>query len=195
MAAKKKNHCPLSCVNSVLLSLPVLLCKNEQLYIATGQVLRDRRSKEPVSGGEWVNGSEGWREGGCCETWNCFYTNRMGATDFQFGQIGCTNFLNITKTNYPGPWCMFLLLWKTIKLCKWLMPFHSAIFSLWISKLFFFPFSLCLKQRQLCSENLLDAFPVNPLSMFLYKQVFERTRKEEDKLANSQWKPGLHLGA
>lgn len=31
---------------------PVNLSVNEQLYIATGQVLRDRRSKEPVSGGE-----------------------------------------------------------------------------------------------------------------------------------------------
>lgn len=148
------------------LSLSLSLCKNEQLYIATGQVLRDRRSKEPVSGGEWANGRGG-------EIWNCCYTNRMGAADFQFGQISCAIFLNITKTNYPGPWCMFLLLWKTIKLCKWLMPFHTARFSLWISKVFF-PFSLCLKQ--LYSKNLLDAFPVNPLSMFLYKQVFERTR-------------------
>lgn len=146
------------------LSLPLSLCKNEQLYIATGQVLRDRRSKEPVSGREQVNGSEGRREGGCCEIWNRRCTNRMGATAFQFGQISCAIFLNITKTNYPGPWCMFLLLWKTIKLCKWLMPFHSAIFSLWISKVF--PLSVCLKQRQLCSRNLLDAFPVNPISMF-----------------------------
>lgn len=87
---------------------------------------------------------------------------------------------------------MFLLLWKTIKLCKWLMPFHTAIFSLWISKVLF---SLCLKQRQLCSKNLLDAFPVNPLSMFLYKQVFERTRRKADKQANSQWKPGMSWGA
>ena len=115
------------------------LCKNEQLYIATGQVLRDRRSKEPVSGGEWVSGRDGRREGGCCEIWNRCCTNRMGATAFQFGQISCAIFLNITKTNYPGPWCMFLLLWKTIKLCKWLMPFHTAIFSLWISKVFFSP--------------------------------------------------------
>lgn len=140
MAAKKKDHCPLSCVNPVLLFLPVLLCKNERLYIATGQVLRDQRSKEPVSGGEWVSGRDGWREWGYCEKWSCFSTNRMGDADFQFGQIIFTIFLNITQTNYPGPWCMFLLLWKTIKLCKWLMPFHSAIFSLWISKVFFFFF-------------------------------------------------------
>lgn len=186
MAAKKKNHCPLSSVNPLSLSLSLSLCKNEQLYIATGQVLRDRRSKEPVSGGEWANGRGG-------EIWNCCYTNRMGAADFQFGQISCAIFLNITKTNYPGPWCMFLLLWKTIKLCKWLMPFHTARFSLWISKVFF-PFSLCLKQ--LYSKNLLDAFPVNPLSMFLYKQVFERTRGwGGDKQANSQWKAGLSWGA
>lgn len=123
----------------------------------------------------WVEGNERTAEEGGGEIWNCCYTNRMGAADFQFGQISCAIFLNITKTNYPGPWCMFLLLWKTIKLCKWLMPFHTARFSLWISKVFF-PFSLCLKQRQLYSKNLLDAFPVNPLSMFLYKQVFERTR-------------------
>lgn len=176
MAAKKKDHCPLSCVNPVLLSLPLSLCKNEQLYIATGQVLRDRQSKEPVSG---VNSRVGRRERGCCEIWNRCCTNRMGAAAFQFGQISCAIFLNITKTNYPGPWCMFLLLWKTIKLCKWLMPFHSAIFSLWISKVFNPPLlSLCLKQTQLCSKNLLDAVPVNPLSVFLYKHVIERTRKK-----------------
>lgn len=186
---------PFMCEPCFLLSLPLSLCKNEQLYIATGQVLRDRRSKEPVSGGEWVSGRNGRREGGCCEIWNRCCTNRMGATAFQFGQISCAIFLNITKTNYPGPWCMFLLLWKTIKLCKWLMPFHTAIFSLWISKVFFFPPSLCLKQRQLCSKNLLDAFPVNPLSMFLYKHVFERRRKKADKQANSQWKLGLSCGA
>lgn len=53
MAPEKKDRCPLSCVNPVLFSyLPLSLCKNEQLYIATGQVLRDRRSAEPVSGGE-----------------------------------------------------------------------------------------------------------------------------------------------
>lgn len=177
MAAKKKDHCPLSCVNPVLFSLPLSLCKNEQLYIATGQVLRDRRGKEPVSGEEWVNGRNGRRDRGCCKIWNCCCSNRMGATAFQFGQISCAIFLNITKTNYPGPWCMFLLLWKTIKLCKWFMPFHTAIFSLWISKVF--PPSLCLKQWQLYSKNLLDAFPVNPLSMFLYKHVFERTRRKQ----------------
>lgn len=141
----------------------------------------------------WVEGNERTAEEGGGEIWNCCYTNRMGAADFQFGQISCAIFLNITKTNYPGPWCMFLLLWKTIKLCKWLMPFHTARFSLWISKVFF-PFSLCLKQ--LYSKNLLDAFPVNPLSMFLYKQVFERTRGwGGDKQANSQWKAGLSWGA
>lgn len=184
MAAKKEDHCPLSCVNPVLFSLPLPLCKNEQLYIATGQVLRDRRSKEPVSGGEWVNVRNGRRDRGCCKIWNRCCTDRMGTAAFQFGQISCAIFLNITKTNYPGPWCMFLLLWKTIKLYKWFMPFHTAIFSLWISKVFF-P-SLCLKQWQLCSKNLLDAFPVNPLSVFLYKHVFERTRKKADKHANSQ---------
>lgn len=90
-----------------------------------------------VEGNEWAAGA-GRRERGCCEIWNRCCTNRMGATAFQFGQISCAIFLNITKTNYPGPWCMFLLLWKTIKLCKWLMPFHTARFSLWISKVFFF---------------------------------------------------------
>lgn len=197
MAAKKKDHCPLSCVNPVLFSLPLSLCKNEQLYIATGQVLRDRRSKEPVSGREWVNGSNGRREGGCCKIWNRRCTNRMGATAFQFSQISCAIFLNITKTNYPGPWCMFLLLWKTIKLCKWFMPFHTAIFSLWISKVFFVFFlpSLCLKQWQLCSKNLLDAFPVNPLSMCLYKHVFERRRKKQMSMQTASEKPGLSWGA
>lgn len=120
---------PFICEPCLSLSLSLSLCKNEQLYIATGQVLRDRRSKEPVSGGEWAE------EGGG-EIWNCCCTNRMGAADFQFGQISCAIFLNITKTNYPGPWCVFLLLWKTIKLCKWLMPFHTAIFSLNIKSLF-----------------------------------------------------------
>lgn len=43
------------------------LCKNEQLYIATGQVLRDRRSTEPVSGGEWASSRR--RDGGCCKIW------------------------------------------------------------------------------------------------------------------------------
>lgn len=54
VAAKKKDHCPLSCVNPFffLFSVPLSLCKNEQLYIATGQVLRDGQSKKPVSGGE-----------------------------------------------------------------------------------------------------------------------------------------------
>lgn len=107
-------------------------CKNEHLYIATGQVLRDRRSTEPVSGGEWASSRR--RDGGCCKIWNRRCTNHTGAVAFQFGQISRTFFLNITKTNYPGPWCMFLLLWKTIKLYKWFMPFHAAIFSLWISK-------------------------------------------------------------
>lgn len=113
------------------------LCKNEQLYIATGQVLRDRQSKELVSGEEWVNSGNGRRDGGCCKVWNHCCTNRMGAVAFQFGQISRAIFLNVTKTNYPGPWWMFLLLWKTIKLYKWFMPFHPAIFSLWISKVFF----------------------------------------------------------
>lgn len=56
---------------------------------------------------------------------------------------------------------------------------HCYILSLNIKSFFFFPPSLCLKQRQLYSKNLLDAFPVNPLSMFLYKHVFERTRKKQ----------------
>lgn len=130
---KKKDHCRLSCVNPVLFSLsPSSSCKNEQLYIATGQVLRDRRSTEPVSGGEWASSRR--RDGGCSKIWNRRCTNHMGAVAFQFGQISRTFFLNITKTNYPGPWCMFLLLWKTIKLYKWFIPFHAAIFSLWISK-------------------------------------------------------------
>lgn len=166
-------------------------CKNEQLYIATGQVLKDRRSTEPVSGGEWASSRR--RDGGCCKIWNRCCTNRMGAVAFQFGQISRTIFLNITKTNYPGPWCMFLLLWKTIKLYKWFMPFHAAIFSLWISKVP--PPSLCLKQWHLCSENLLDAFPVNPLTMFLYKQVFERTRIKQISMQTSserlRWGAGL----
>lgn len=125
---------PFMCEPCFVLYLSPSLCKNEQLYIATGQVLRDRRSREPVSGGgrgEWVNGRNGRREGGCCEIWNRRCTNRMGATAFQFGQISHAIFLDITKTNYPGPWCVFLLLWKTIKLCKWLMPFHTAtVYSL-----------------------------------------------------------------
>lgn len=62
MAAKKTDHCPLSCVNPVLFSLPLSLFKNEQLYIATGQVLSDRQSKEPVSGGERANDRNGRRE-------------------------------------------------------------------------------------------------------------------------------------
>lgn len=132
-AKKKKDHCRLSCVNPVLFSLPLSSpCKNEQLYIATGQVLRDRRSTEPVSGGEWASSRR--RDGGCCKIWNRRCTNHTGAVAFQFGRISRSFFLNITKTNYPGPWCMFLLLWKTIKLYKWFMPFHAAIFSLWISK-------------------------------------------------------------
>lgn len=186
MDAKKKDHCPLSCVNPVLFSLPLLSCKNEQLYIATGQVLRDRRSTEPVSGGEWASSRR--RDGGCCKIWNRRCTNHMGAVAFQFGQISRAIFLNITKTNYPGPWCMFLLLWKTIKLYKWFMPFHAAIFSLWISKVP--PPPLCLKQWHLCSENLLDAFPVNPLTVFLYKHVFERTRKKQISMQTSSERLG-----
>lgn len=191
MDAKKKDHCPLSCVNPVLFSLPLLSCKNEQLYIATGQVLRDQRSTEPVSGGEWASSRR--RDGGCCKIWNRRCTNHMGAVAFQFGQISRTIFLNITKTNYPGPWCMFLLLWKTIKLYKWFMPFRAAIFSLWISKVP--PPPLCLKQWHLCSENLLDAFPVNPLTVFLYKHVFERRRKKQISMQTSSerlgWVEGL----
>lgn len=160
-------------------------CKNEQLYIATGQVLKDRRNTEPVSGGEWASSRR--RDGGCCKIWNRCCTNHMGAVAFQFGQISRTIFLNITKTNYPGPWCMFLLLWKTIKLYKWFMPFHTGIFSLWISKVL--P-PLCLKQWHLCSENLLDAFPVNPLTMFLYKHVFERTRKKQISMQTSSERLG-----
>lgn len=166
-------------------------CKNEQLYIATGQVLRDRRSTEPVSGGEWASSRR--RDGGCCKIWNRRCTNHMGAVAFQFGQISRTFFLNITKTNYPGPWCMFLLLWKTIKLYKWFMPFHAAIFSLWISKVpppQPPPTPPCLKQWHLCSENLLDAFPVNPLTMFLYKHVFEITRKKQISLLTSSERLG-----
>lgn len=56
---------------------------------------------------------------------------------------------------------------------------HCYILSLNIKS--FPPSSLCLKQRQLYSKNLLDAFPVNPLSMFLYKHVFERARRKADK--------------
>lgn len=85
------------CEPCFVLYLPLSLCKNEQLYIATGQVLRDWRSKEPVSGGEWVNCRNWRREGGCCNIWNHCCTNRMGATAFQFGQISCAIFLNITK--------------------------------------------------------------------------------------------------
>lgn len=55
---------------------------------------------------------------------------------------------------------------------------------------------LCLKQWQLCSKNLLDAFPVNPLSMCLYKHVFERTRRG-GKQANqpASERHGLSRGA
>lgn len=57
---------------------PCLTVKNEQLYIATGHVLGDRRSTQPVS--EWQRRAEGRRL-------ICFCTNRMGAADFQSGQI------------------------------------------------------------------------------------------------------------
>lgn len=145
-----------------------------------------------VEGNERARSSSRRRDGGCWKIWNRCCTNHMGAVAFQFGQISRTIFLNITKTNYPGPWCMFLLLWKTIKLYKWFMPFHAAIFSLWISKV---PPPLCLKLWHLCSENLLDAFPVNPLTVFLYKHVFERTRKKQISLQTSSerlgWVEGL----
>lgn len=52
------------------------------------------------------------------------------------------------------------------------------------------PPTLCLKQWHLCSENLLDAFPVNPLTMFLYKHVFERTRKKQLSMQTSSERLG-----
>lgn len=45
------DHCPLSSVNSVLLSI-ALTVKTALLHIATGQVLSDAPSQQPVSGGE-----------------------------------------------------------------------------------------------------------------------------------------------
>lgn len=52
------------------------------------------------------------------------------------------------------------------------------------------PPPLCLKQWHLCSENLLDAFPVNPLTVFLYKHVFERTRKKQISMQTSSERLG-----
>lgn len=113
------------------LSLSLSLIVQEWAVVYCHWASTERSAKQGA--GEW---NERTAEEGGGEIWNCCYTNRMGVADFQFGQISCAIFLNITKTNYPGPWCMFLLLWKTIKLCKWLMPFHTARFSLWISSLF-----------------------------------------------------------
>lgn len=58
------------------------------------------------------------------------------------------------------------------------MPFHSAVFSL-PPEYQKTPSSLCLKQMQLCSESLLDASPVNPLSVFSHKRVIDGARGRE----------------
>lgn len=128
---KKKDRCRLSCVNPVLFSPPLLIVQ-ERAVVYCHRASTERSAKHGA--GEWRGMSSRRRDGGCSKIWSRRCTNHMGVVAFQFGQIRLTFFLNITKTNYPGPWCMFLLLWKTIKLYKWFMPFHTAIFSLWISK-------------------------------------------------------------
>lgn len=154
MPAKNRNPCPLSCVNPVLLFFSPSLIGQEWAVVYCHWASTERSAKQGT--GEWMAEREEVveeeeerrrRKGGCCEMWNRRCTNHMGATAFQSGQIRCTIFLNITKTNYPGLWCMLLLLWKTIKLCKWLMPFHITILSPWISRFFFFNLHFMFKAK------------------------------------------------
>lgn len=101
VAAEKKDHCPLSCVNPVLLSLSLSfsLIVQEWGVVYCHWASTERSAKQGA--GEWRRMSErrrkGRREGGCCEIWNCCYTNHMGATDFQFGQISCAIFFKCNK--------------------------------------------------------------------------------------------------